>query len=418
MFNNITDALSWLYTQKKQNRRENLDRIESCAKALDLIPSYKIVHLAGTNGKGSTAKSISTILTYSGKKTGLFVSPFVVKFNERIQINNEYISDKDVLLYLNKLYQFQTDYKEKYNDTIPFFELTFLMALSYFKDNKVDIAIIECGMGGKLDSTNFLKSDLSIITNVGFDHMNVLGNTLEEIAAHKLGIAKENSTCLTCVSKELYNMFDDYANKLNINLIHVNEYVEDIHLDKYTSFKYKGEYYSSSLLGTYQALNVSLAIEAVKIIDANITNDIIKNALLNTFWPGRLEVINNNPMVLIDGAHNIHGIDALVSTVKNLYNDKKVNIVFTALYDKEYTKMIESLNEITNKYYFTSINDLRATDINEFINITNINSLVIADYKECIKHAIDELTDEILIITGSLHFISMAREFLLSYDFE
>lgn len=412
MFTNIDDTLNWLYTQKKQNRRENLDRIKFCAEALDLIPSYKIVHLAGTNGKGSTAKILSTILSLKGKKVGLFVSPFVIKFNERIQINNEYITDEEILEYINTLYQFQNEYKEKYNDTIPFFELTFLMALMHFKKNDIEIGIIECGMGGRLDATNFLNSDLSIITNVGFDHMNVLGNTLEEIANHKLGIAKSNITCLTCVSDELKTMFDEYAKDNNINMKHVDEYVSDINLSNKTYFKYKGINYSSALLGTYQAYNASLAVEAAYLIDDTLTINEIQKGLDNTFWPGRLEMIRNNPRVLIDGAHNIHGIDALVNTIKNLYPDNKINIVFTALHDKEYKKMIDSLNEITNKYYFTSINDLRATDINEFINITNINSEVISDFKECINKAINDLNDEILIITGSLHFISMVREYL------
>jgi dihydrofolate synthase/folylpolyglutamate synthase len=413
MFTNINDALNWLYTQKKQNRRENLDRVKSCAEALDLIPSYKIVHLAGTNGKGSTAKTLSTILTLAGKKVGLFVSPFVIKFNERIQVNNEYIKDEEIINYINELYLFQNEYKEKYNDVIPFFELTFLMALKYFKDSNVEVGIIECGMGGRLDATNFLKSDLSIITNVGFDHMSVLGNTLEEIAYHKLGIAKENQTCLTCVTDDLKEYFDGYANENNINMIHIDELVSDIKISDKTYYNYNGVKYSSSLLGTYQAYNTSLAIQAAKIIDNSLSYDDIMKGLNNTFWPGRLELISESPKILIDGAHNIHGIDALVNTIKNLYQGKKINIVFTALHDKEYKKMIDSLNEITNKFYFTSINDLRATDINEFVNITRVNSEIISNFKECIDKAINDLNDEILIITGSLHFISMVREYLI-----
>ena len=413
MFNNLDDALNWLYNQRKQNRRENLDRIKSCAEALDLIPSYKIVHLAGTNGKGSTAKSLSTILTLSGKKVGLFVSPFVIKFNERIQINNTYITDEEILGFVNQLYEFQNNYIKQYNDVIPFFELTFLMSLMHFKNNNVEIAIIECGMGGRLDATNFLKTDLSIITNVGFDHMSVLGNTLEEIAYHKLGIAKENNLCLTCVSNDLKEFFDIYANKNNINMIHVDELVSDIKVSDKTYYKLDNISYSSSLLGTYQAYNTSLAITAAKIIDNTLSYEQILKGLNNTFWPGRLELVCDNPKILIDGAHNIHGVDALVDTVKNLYKNEKINIVFTALHDKEYKKMIDSLSQITNKFYFTSINDLRATDINEFINITNIESEIIKDYKECIDKAINDINDEILIITGSLHFISMVREYLV-----
>lgn len=411
MFNTIKEVYDWLYTQKKITKREDLSRIKKCIEELNIVTNYKIIHVAGTNGKGSTCSYLKNILKNTMKRVGLFVSPYVISFNERIEVNDRYISDAEIMHYANLLYTYSNEYKHKYNDVIPFFELTLLMALMYFTDRQIDIAIIECGLGGLLDATNILNTNLAIITNIGYDHMSVLGNTLEEIANQKLGIIKENMTALCCVKPQLKQQFRDYCLQKNAKIVFVDEYVSDIYLDTKTHFKYKSEKFSTSLLGIYQAYNASLAIEAARFIDSGINDNIIQSGLEETFWPGRMEVVSSNPKIILDGAHNIDGIEALVETMNSLKADKKIKIIFSALHDKAYDKMLNCLDNIADFYYFTTIVDTRASNPNEFLQYTSKPSKVISNIELCLSEAIQDLKEnEILLITGSLHFISIVRE--------
>lgn len=411
MFNTIKEVYDWLYTQKKITKREDLSRIKKCIEELNIVTNYKIIHVAGTNGKGSTCSYLKNILKNTMKRVGLFVSPYVISFNERIEVNDRYISDAEIMYYANLLYTYSNEYKHKYNDVIPFFELTLLMALMYFTDRQIDIAIIECGLGGLLDATNILNTNLAIITNIGYDHMSVLGNTLEEIANQKLGIIKENMTALCCVKPQLKQQFKDYCLQKHAKIIFVDEYVSDIYLDNKTHFEYKNEKFSTSLLGIYQAYNASLAIEAARFIDSSINDNIIQSGLEETFWPGRMEVVSSNPRIILDGAHNIDGIEALVETMNSLKDDKKIKVIFSALHDKAYDKMLNCLDNIADFYYFTTIVDTRASYPNEFLQYTAKPSKVINNIEMCLSEAIQDLKEnEILLVTGSLHFISIVRE--------
>lgn len=411
MFNTIDEVYNYLYNQKKTAPRENLDRITRCANLLNIKANYKKIHVAGTNGKGSTCQYIKEMLALKNLHVGMFVSPFVISFNERIQINDRYISDSEIMHYMNILYDFNQKYEKEYNDHLPFFELTLLMALMWFSDRNIDIAIIECGLGGLLDSTNFLDYDLAIITNIGFDHMAQLGNTLEKIADHKLGIAKPNMTCLTTVSDNLKNHFINYAKNNNVDMKFITD-VSNISVSDKTYFEYKNHRYQSNLLGEYQAYNASLAIEAVKYFDKDYPEALIEFALDNVKWPGRMEVLNNNPLILLDGAHNIHAINAISETLSKLKGNKKIKTIFSALQDKEYPSMIKRLEDITDYFYFTKIIDLRQIEDIHFEKYTNKQYEINNDFKSCLEEAISNLKDnEILLITGSLHFVSQIREY-------
>ncbi|MCR5647480.1 MAG: hypothetical protein K6F81_04295 [Acholeplasmatales bacterium] len=411
MFNTIEEVYSYLYNQKKTAPRENLDRITLCAKLLNIKTPYKKIHVAGTNGKGSTCQYIKNMLMLKNLHVGMFVSPFVISFNERIQINDRYISDSEIMHYMNILYDFNIEYEKKYNDHLPFFELTLLMALMWFSDRNIDIAVIECGLGGLLDSTNFLDYDLAIITNIGYDHMQQLGDTLEKIANHKLGIAKTNMTCLTTVDESLREHFSNYAKCNNVDMRFIDG-ISNIKVSDKTYFEYKNHQYASNLLGNYQAYNSALAIEAVKYFDKDYPDTLIEYALENVRWPGRMEVLNKNPLILLDGAHNIHAINAIANTLKELKKDKKIKTIFSALQDKDYPKMIKRLEDITDYFYFTKIVDLRQIEDIHFEEYTNKKYELINDFKNCLDKAINDLDkNEILLITGSLHFVSQIREY-------
>lgn len=408
MFNHLNEALDWLYAQKKLKKREDLSRITTCIKELKIQKNYKIIHIAGTNGKGSTACFIKNMVASLGYKVGFFVSPYVLCFNERIQVGQEFISDEKVIHYCNLLYDYAKKYQQQYEDTIPFFELTYLMALFYFQEMNIEYAVIECGLGGRLDATNSMDSDVSVITNIGYDHMAQLGNQLEEIAFHKLGITRSNHPCFTAVHPKLQAFFKEYAIKNSIPMHFIYQEVMDVKSDDILSFSFRGKTYYTKMNAYYQAWNASLAISVIEYLFPEISYEEMQKVLSSTTWPGRFEEIC--PQVILDGAHNIDGIIALVESIKQKYPTSKIKVVFTALHDKAIDQMLHLLDEIAEQYYFTTIEDKRATKVTYFETFTSKPYELIPDYRQAIGQAYQSLKqDEILLITGSLHFISMAR---------
>lgn len=404
------EALEWLYEQKKSQKRKDLSRIKECISLLNISISYPVFHIAGTNGKGSTATFLEQMLMLKGKKVGMFVSPYVVSFNERIEINGNYIEDEKVVHYIKRLKEFSKNYQEMYCDSIPFFELTFLMALLYFQEEKIDILVLECGLGGLLDVTNAIEKQAAIITNIGYDHMAQLGNTLEEIALHKLGITRPNLPCFTTVDEKMIPYFKEYSKANHIPMHFVTPYISDIQMKKDgTDFHFKAKRYHTSLRGLYQAYNASLAILVIQYFYPDYKEEWIDQALLSAKWPGRFELIQDN--ILLDGAHNLPGVLALCNSLKAYYSRKRIKIVFTALKDKATNDMLKILDEVAYAYYFTTILDKRASNLKDFIKYTKRPYEVFNDYKEAISTAIQNLEkNDLLVITGSLHFISEARK--------
>lgn len=411
-----SEALNWLYSQKKLHKREDLSRIKRCIHLLHIQTNYQIIHIAGTNGKGSVASYLNQMCMQYGKKVGMFVSPFVVSFNERIEVNQTYISNEKVVEYIHKLKLFAEEYNHEYEDIIPFFELTFLMALLYFQEQNIEVLILECGLGGLLDATNALEKDVAIITNIGYDHMKELGPTLEDIAMHKLGITRENKLCLTSVDEELFPLFQCYAEKHHFPLIYTKPEVEHIEIkENVTEFTYKNVIYQTGLLGVFQAYNAALAIETIQRVYPTYPNELIQRALLKTSWPGRFEKVRFN--VILDGAHNLPGVEALVETLVCAYPHQKVKIVFTALKDKAIHEMLAKLDRVADQYYFTTITDRRASTIEDIIINTQKPFQWYENYKSAVKMALSELKpDELLVITGSLHFISEVRKLFIEKE--
>lgn len=413
MFLNVTDTINYIENIKRKEKRQDLSRMY---KALNLLGNpqnnFKVIHISGTNGKGSVCSYISNILKLRGYNVGTFISPYVVKFNERIMYNLEYISDDDLIKYANIIYNIKQKLEQEEDEVITFFEFITLMGILYFSDKKVDYAVVEVGIGGVLDATNVFNSALRLITNIGYDHMNTLGNTKEEIALKKLGIVHNNDTLVTTVDESLLTIFKYYTNNLNSKMIWINNDIKDINISlNGTSFTYKDINYQTSLIGIHQAYNASLAIEAINQLNLNIDNNIIKEGLKNTYWPGRLEVVYNKPKILLDGAHNIDGITLLVKSIKLLTN-KKIPVLFTALKDKEVNKMVSILEEITSNFIFTTLEDTRALNKEELNFNTNVESKIIPSYLDSLNYILDNFKEEeLVLVCGSLHFTSKLLTF-------
>ena len=402
MLKTLDECFDWLYEPREFEAKFDLSRMY---KAIDLFNrpiDYKCIHVAGTNGKGSTVSYIKNMLIQSGYKVGTFISPFVVIFNERITLNNQYISDEDFIRLCNHVHiNLMTASLE-----ISFFEILTLISFLYFEENEVDYAIIETGVGGRLDSTNVINKELALITNVGLDHQDMLGDTLEKIAKEKLGIVDD--VLISSVQDSLKPLFEEYTSMRNSKVI-FTERVEELKnsIDS-TTFKYKGLDVELSMLGEHQASNASLAIDAVLYLKENKRLEISKEDMLkglkNTFWPGRLEKIGKS--VYVDGAHNREGVTSLVNFL-NKFPQKK-QIIFSCLSDKPQDEMITLLDEVADEIIFTEFDYPRCEQAKVlYEQSTHLNKKIVQDYTETFNLVDDSA---LTVFCGSLYFISLVRQ--------
>ena len=295
--------------------------------------SYKTIHIAGTNGKGSTTTMIFNILKEFGYKTGKYISPYIEKFTERISTVQGDISEEDLVYYSNKVKRTVEENNVPAEYMPNEFEFITLLAFLYYKEKECEIAVIETGLGGRLDPTNVIKSPfISVITSISLDHTQVLGDTVEKIAVEKCGIIKENSPVvlypLNCES--VTDIVKKTAREKNSQFImpdikSLKILEENIY---FTQFEYKGREYKIKLLGRHQVYNALTVIETINCLFNDENEEKIYNAIYNgierTFFPSRFEILSRNPLIIFDGAHNISGITALKDTVKNLLSDKKI----------------------------------------------------------------------------------------------
>ncbi len=406
MFNTIDDALNYLYS--KRNSNKDLSRIKLCINKLDINPTYKIILIAGTNGKGSTVSYLKNIMKNT-IHVGAFTSPFVIRFNERIMINDREISDAEIMYYTNKLEELNNWYEKEYKEVIPFFELTLLMALMFYKDREIDLGIFECGIGGLKDSCNALSPDISVITSISYDHTDVLGNTLEEIARNKLGIVRENKSLIYYNSNpDLDLIFNEYILKYKLSAVNVNKYTKITNTIGNIEFYYKDNHYKISMNGIYQAYNASIAIEVINILFKTYPKVFIDEGLINTYLPGRLEVVSKDPLIIIDGAHNVGAINMLYDYFSINKGNKKVITVFNSLSNKDYKSMLNILDKFSDMYLFMDFNDERKSNINLFIESTNKEYKIINNLDEAYKYS---KNNTILLFTGSLHFASFVKNY-------
>ena len=379
MFSNIKEALN--YIESKRVKRTFKQFSEIINKYNFNVKQKNMIHIAGTNGKGSTTTFIKNILLQHGYRVGTFTSPYMIVHNDRICINNEMISDQDLLRIINEL----VEIIEKEN--LSMFEIDVLIMLRYFDEQALDYRIIETGIGGLNDKTNVIDSVCSVITNIGFDHQFMLGNSLSEIAFQKAGIIKNHKPCYTSENREeVLDVFRKCGRDSELNQVVIDK------KDTYPySFSYLNHEYHLSNCGSYQVNNATLAIAVCNDL-IKLNPQLVQEALDGFKWPGRFEKFGK---IYLDGAHNIDGIKALIKTI----NDQKINdlvIIFSALGDKDINEMLELLQ---------GYDVIQASFEDERLEI------IARDFKDVLVDVEDKY--ENIIFTGSLHFISAVRNHLI-----
>jgi len=425
------NCLALMYSMRRFGIKLGLDLISGILKELQEPQNrYKTVHIAGTNGKGSIASGLSSILKCAGYKIGLYTSPHLIKFNERISVNRTNISDEQVV----KAYK-AVKRSCHANREPTFFEFSTAMAFYEFGLQKVDAAIIETGMGGRLDATNVITPQLSIISNISVEHKMYLGSTIAKIAYEKGGIIKNNTPVITgAKQKKAISVFEKLAKEKNAPLYIYGKNFSVRRNKKKGTFKYFGtdnsvmENIKTSLIGNYQTDNAALVIAACEILNKKnifkISHKHIKEGLEKNRWEGRLEriFINKNIKsesskveIILDGAHNLAAAKNLAGFLKE-NNHKKITMIIGILDDKPYKSILKSLLSVSDKTIFTMPEIERAIKpdilLKEYQKIAEKKQkpLTISSIKEALKHAIKTAgNNELICISGSLYTVGEAK---------
>ena len=412
-FTNAKSFIEWVEVQRRFSKKVSLEKMNYYLGLFNHPENkFKSIHITGTNGKGSTVAMLKAILRDKGLNVASFTSPYITCFNERIGYNDDYISDDDLVKFANKILD-KYDLIENDGYELPtFFEFITILAFLYFSTiEKLDIVLVEVGMGGRLDSTNLITPILSIITNVSYDHMQVLGDTLEEILYNKLGIVKPNIPCVCGVKDyKLQKQVKDYCIKENSPIFFTN--FDSIKIKSASTlgscFSYK-EYddISLSLIGFHQIENASLVIESFDIIkkEFGLTKENLYNGLKKVFWQGRLEVISKKPYILVDGGHNLDGITRVCEFVKSL-NYQKKRAVVSISHDKEIVDMVNLLDNAFDEIVFTKYTYARSADAKTLYNLSsNKNKVLIENINDALDYVFEHECD-ITIFIGSLYLAS------------
>jgi len=420
-FLNVNDLISFIESQRRTSIRKDLSDMFSFCKILgNPEKDLKVVHVTGTNGKGSVVSYLKYLFIEHGLNIGTFTSPYIVKFNERICHNFDFISDEDLLKFGNIVIDHFEVFKEKVGITPSFFELITLIAFLYFKSLNLDLVILEVGIGGLLDSTNVITPIASAIVNISYDHMNILGDTIEEILINKLGIVKENKPLICGLKDEsLINIAKDYCLKFNSKIyLPLLEEVEIKKCDLLSSqfiLDGFGEI-EIMMLGYHQIENALVALKTFLVVSEflqlKLDKDKILKAFKTTTWVGRLEKISNDPLIIVDGAHNVDGIKRIVDFLEDF--DLKKRVIFACSNNKEKEKMVKLLEPVFNEVIITEFSYKRHTDAKSlFDNINHLNKLLITKPMDAIDYTLSD-PFELNIFIGSLYFVSEIRPILIN----
>ena len=431
---NIDEALDWLYNVRRFGPNRTL---EPTRRYLELLgnpqESFKSIHITGTNGKGSTSAFTASILEAAGFKVGLYTSPHLERFNERIKVNRVEISDEDtarLLTEARKIFEEMVSYPKPM--PLRFFDILTGVCFKYFEEQKVDFGVIEVGLGGRLDATNLINPLVSVITNIGYEHVNILGPTLEDIAHEKAGIIKKNTPVVTGESNpNITDVFKKTTYELGSELFVVAQSAQYQRIStgqdgqifnlKTPQREYRG--LRIPLFGMHQILNATtsvLAIEALSKSGIDISQSSIKTGLQNVYWPARLEIIHNKPTIILDCAKDAEATEAVKETIKSDLNNRRTIAVISMSSDKNIEGMISNISEVADRFILTKHSvTYRAAEpdrlIKEVVKYRKPYEVYL-NRDEAFKHAVDIADpDDMILVIGSVYLAGDARTFYSCY---
>lgn len=414
---NYLESLYWIHERTKFGIKPGVKRMEWMLDRLN-NPQLNIrgIHVGGTNGKGSTVAYIRAALVENGYEVGTFTSPFIETFNERISLNGLPITNDEIvkLVEIVKPISEALEQETELGGATEFEIITTMMFVYFGQIHPVDFVVVEAGLGIKNDSTNVFNPILSVLTSIGLDHTDILGNTYLDIAKDKGAIIKPNIPVIYAVkNEEALKYIRDLAESNEAKPIELDREIVVVSQDDEFTYRYKDyelETIILNMLGEHQKENAALAITAlIELYEQEIiTLDFNKmiDAIESVSWTGRIEQVKENPLIIIDGAHNNESIEALIDTIKNYYDNEKMDVLFSAIKGKPVHGMLNKLEEISNHLYFTEFDFPKALtkdELSEQVNLEHIE--FIDDYVSYIKN----YDGNGLLITGSLYFISEVK---------
>jgi dihydrofolate synthase/folylpolyglutamate synthase len=381
------ENLAWLYRLQTFGIKLGLEATHRLLDGINVDTSATVIHVAGTNGKGSVCAMVESVARAAGKRTGLFTSPHLVTFRERIRVNGEMISEKAVQNGLAALRSLVNDW-----ETVPtFFEITTALALKHFSNEKVEIIVLETGLGGRLDSTNAVQSNVAVITPIGFDHQKWLGTTIREIAAEKAGIIKANVPVVSASQvPEAEEVIRARAAECEAPLTFVNAPYEASPL---------------GLRGAYQKQNAALALAAIRAAGIEVSDDHIARGLAGVEWPARFQRWDER--TIIDGAHNPAAAAVLARTWREIFGQKRATVILAVLSDKDIAGILSELEPITAQLILPKIQSERAIDPSDLAKVvSSITPKLHYAISPSVAPALDSAraNSSPILITGSLHF--------------
>lgn len=415
--NNLETTLEKIYKLNKNSIKLGLDNMSKALTLLKIeseLNKITFIHIAGTNGKGSTASMLNTLLCkLTDKKIGLYTSPHLLKFNERIKINSINITDNEIIKISEEIFRTCSCIK------LTFFEFTTLICFVYFIKNNIDIAVIETGLGGRLDATNIIKSKISIITSIAFDHSEYLGETIEKIAYEKAGIIKKDNILILAKTSQ-NQIIKDIATKIEITKIYELDknlkYLikDDNSFELFIDNKTKFKNVFLNLKGLHQYSNASLALAAFNLLFPEITK--LNNVLAEESWPARLEVLDVNSKLkklYLDVSHNLEGVAATVKYFQTHYPKEKIIVACGFMRDKDYKTMLETYQKISDKILLfpTKIRG-RELNFSDYSNtfVDNSNILIYKSIDEAINALLN--SEGVGLISGSIYNVERVHKIL------